>query len=263
MIQNKKQKRNQKIQRRKERIERRLNNKKISNSSKPMLSANNIHLQVADKTKAIGAGGIGAIHKMVCSTGLIEKINEAIRLLKIHLPYHESDHILNIAYNILAGGTCLEDIELLRNNEAYLNAMGAQRIPDPTTAGDFCRRFSAADIEKLMDVINETRLQIWNEQPDSFFDEAVIDADGTNLETLGECKEGMDISYKGVWGYHPLLISMAGTGEPLFIVNRSGNRPSHEGAAYWLDRSIELCERAGFRQIVLRGDTDFSQTTHY
>ena len=67
----------------------------------------------------------------------MKAIDERVDVLKVHLPYHESDHVLNIAYNILSGGTCLEDIELLRNDEVYLDALGAQRIPDPTTAGRF------------------------------------------------------------------------------------------------------------------------------
>jgi hypothetical protein len=59
-----------------------------------------------------------------------------------------------------------------------------------------------------------------------------------------------------------LLLSLANTGEPLFIVNRSGNRPSHEQAAAYFDRAIALCRRAGFKKIRLRGDTDFTQTEH-
>ena len=84
----------------------------------------------------------------------MEEINTKLKLLKVHMPYHESDHVLNIAYNILAGGMRLEDIELNRNNEGYLNAVGAQRIPDPTTAGDFTRRFTPEDIWGLMEGIN-------------------------------------------------------------------------------------------------------------
>ena len=113
-----------------------------------------------------------------------------------------------------------------------------------------------------MEAANEVRLNVWRQQPAGFFDEAVLDADGTLAPTSGECKEGMDIAYDGTWGYHPLLISLANTAEPLYLVNRSGNRPSHEGAAPRFDQAIGWCQRAGFHRILLRGDTDFSQTRH-
>ncbi len=228
----------------------------------PVLSASNIQYEIADRTRGISAGGIGAIHLMVKRLGLDTRINQKLDLFKLYNPYSESDHVLNIAYNLLAGGSCLEHIELRRNDEVYLDALGAQRIPDPTTAGDFCRRFDAAKSLQLMEVINDTRLLVWREQPAEFFEEATIDADGTMVETTGECKAGTDINYKGQWGYHPLVVSLANTGEPLYLVNRSGNRPSHEGAAAYLDRAIALCRRAGFRKITLRGDTDFTQTAH-
>jgi len=227
----------------------------------PMFTASNIHYEVADRVSGITCGGIGVIHKLAQQTGLVKALEENIHLLKRYLPYHESDHILNMAYNILCGGTCIEDIELLRNDENYLDALGADRIPDPTTAGDFCRRFTAHDVEVLMDVLNEIRLKVWKQQPEEFFEEAIIEADGVLATTTGQCKEGMDINYKGQWGYHPLVISLANTGEPLFLVNRSGNRPSHDGAARWIDKAIDLCRRAGFRKVTVRGDTDFSQTT--
>ena len=207
------------------------------------------------------------MHLLARRVGLIERIDKERHVLKRHLPYHESDHVLNLAYNILCGGTCAEDLELRRNDEVYLDALGAERIPDPTTAGDFCRRFEAADVETLMDAIlalslegNETRIGVWTQQPAAFFEEAVIDMDGRLALTYGECKEGMALSYQGEWGYHPLIVSPANTREPLYLVNRSGNRPSHENAWMYVDGAIELCRRGGFRRILLRGGTDFTQS---
>jgi hypothetical protein len=250
------------LKQRKRRIARRLDKHDLEGCERPIMTASNIHYEIADRTKATGAGGIAAIHLLSQELGLDEAIDRGLQLLRMHLPYHESDHVLNIAYNLLAGGTCLEHLELLRSDEAYMDALGARRIPDPTTAGDFCRRFRFGDIIGLMEVFNATRLKVWRQQPKAFFREAIIEGDGTMIETTGECKQGMDISYKGQWGYHPLLISLANTAEPLYIVNRSGNRPSHEHAAIYFDRAIGLCRRAGFKKILLRGDTDFSQTEH-
>jgi len=227
-----------------------------------MYRARNIQYEHSDRVRGLASGGIGAIHRLALHTGLVEAIDRHVEVLQVHLPYHESDHVLGIAYNVLCGGTCLQDIELRRQDEVYLDALGAQRIPDPTTAGDFCRRFDEATIEALQTAINETRVRVWRGQPAEFFEEAIIDADGTLAETTGACKEGMDISYEGVWGYHPLIVSLANTQEPLYLINRSGNRPSSEGAAERFDHARALCQDAGFRRITFRGDTDFSQTEH-
>ena len=196
---------------RKRRIERRLGERHWKDQAARMFSASNMHYEMGERMRGTGVGGLGAMHRVARRTGLIEAIDKSVHVLKRHLPYHESDHVLNIAYNALTGGTCLEDIELRRNDEAYLDALGAQRIPDPTTAGDFCRRFEPGDVENPMEAANEVRRNVWRQQPAGFFDEAVLDADGTLAPTSGECKEGMDIAYDGTWGYHPLLISLAQT----------------------------------------------------
>jgi hypothetical protein len=228
----------------------------------PVLRPAPIDYELSDRTRGITYGGMGSMLLLVQRLGLAQAIDERLHLLKMHLPYHESDHVLNFAFNALCDGTCLDDIELRRNDEVYLDAINARRIPDPTTAGDFCRRFEPHHVHTLLDVFNETRLKVWAEQPATFFEEARIEMDGTLVPTTGECKQGIDINYKGQWGYHPLVVSLANTGEVLSIVNRSGNRPSHEGAAAEVDRALEVCRQGGFRRVLLRGDTDFTQTAH-
>lgn len=244
----------------KKNLARRLKRKNYSDQTEPMFQPGNLHYQMAERVRAIGFGGIGAVHALVTRLRLDNAINENVPLLKTHVPYFESDHVLNIAYNVMTGGTCLEDIDRLRDDASYADSLSAQRIPDPTTAGDFLRRFQAADIGRLQETLNQARRKVWAQQPKSFFRKGIIDVDGTIAPTTGECKQGMDISYKGIWGYAPLIVSLANTKETLYLVNRPGNQTSATGAGEWIDRALEVT--ADFDQLWLRGDTDFSLTAH-
>lgn len=251
-----------KAQARKRKMLRRIDKNNWSGSS-PMIQPQSVKYEMAERQQAIASGGIGTLLELSKRLDLRKEINQAIPLFKLHLPYDEADHVLNIALNLLAGGNCLEHIEDRRCDEAYLNAVGAERIPDPTTAGDFCRRFSTADVMQLMSAFNRVREKVWKQQPDEFFDCAIIEADGTQVETSAEKKQGIGINYKGQWGYHPLVVTLANTREPLFIANRPGNRPSHENSAFYYDLAVKRCRDAGFRKVVLRGDTDFALTENF
>jgi len=226
-----------------------------------MMTGGNIRYEVDSRHQGIGCGGIGNIHQLALRSGLVAEIDRRLSLLKRHIPYHESDHVLNIAFNYLTGGSRLQDIESLRNDEGFLNALGARIIPDPTTAGDFVRRFDQNDVVELMEIKNTIRSSIWQKQPASFRRLATVNVDGTISPTCGQCKEGMDISYDGQWGYHPLVISLHQSREPLYIVNRPGNVASHQDSAVWIDKSLDLVGRH-FEKVQLRGDTDFSLTEH-
>jgi hypothetical protein len=249
------------LRKRKKKIEKRLDPLSNTQDRGPVFSTKRIDYEFSQRINAVSAGGIGVIHEMVSKLGLQDEIDRNLNLLKIHRPYHESDHVLNIAYNILCGGCRLEDIENNRTDEGLLNAFGATRIPDPTTAGDFTRRFDSDSIETLMDCFNRVREKVWRICPELLSGEVVLDIDGTIAPVEGECKEGMNLSYKGIWGYAPLIVSVSNTKEVLYLKNRPGNVPSHQDAAEWIDRACALV-RNHADQIVLRGDTDFSQTQH-
>jgi hypothetical protein len=98
----------------------------------PMFTSEKITYEVGGNVEATSYGGVAAMHRLATRFGLVDAINDSLHLLKIHLPYHESDHVLNLAYNVLTGGTRLEDIDRLRHDVSYMNALGADLIPDPT-----------------------------------------------------------------------------------------------------------------------------------
>lgn len=195
-----------------------------------MFKASHIRYEMAERVQAVNCGGIGAMHLMVRRLGLVEEIDRNLKLLKVHLPCHESDHVLNIAYNILAGG-------------------------------DFTRRFDESDILTLQECFNRSRQALWKVQPEGFLKEAFLDVDGTIAGTSGECKEGIGLSYKGIWGYAPLIVSLANTKEVLYLINRPGQSASHSGSVEWIDRAAELVAPVA-GTVTIRGDTDFTHTAH-
>jgi hypothetical protein len=225
-----------------------------------VIASNRIKYELADKVQGISYGGVSAMLKLARHVGLIESIDRKVRLLKWRAPYHESDHVMAIAMNAMCHGSRLEHMEYLRNNSAFLDAIGADCFPDPTTAGDFCRRFAEQDIRQLLKAIDQARFNVWKTQGYDFFEQAIIDVDSIIVATQGQCKQGMDISYKGTWGYHPLLVSLANTKEVLAIVNRSGSVHSADQAVDYLTRAVATCVEGGFRKVLMRGDCKFSQT---
>ncbi len=231
----------------------------------PVLESGNIHYEVSGRVRAVNYGGLGMLQTVVSATELRAAIDEEVEVLKRHLPFHESDHILSLAYTILTGGKSLGELKDRRESVAFLDALGARRIPDPTTAGDFLRRFdNEQKVLSLMEAINRARSRVWQTRPEEERQRAIIDVDGTVVETTGRSKEKMDMSYDGRWGFGPLVVSLANSDEVLYAVNRPASRPSHDGAPDWIDRAITWArEGAGFKEVRLRGDTDFSLTAYF
>ena len=144
----------------------------------------------ARKCARLPRAASGLVEQLVDAIGLRARLDERVHVFTRHRPYHESDHILTMTYNVLTGGQALEDIDRLRNDVTFLDAVGARRLPDPTTAGDFLRRFTPEDVTALMEAQNDARLCVWKAQPSRFRAQAVIDVDGTIVPTTGKKKEG-------------------------------------------------------------------------
>lgn len=245
-------------------IARRLQAAVVPNDWGPVLGRANAVYEMSERSRGIVHGGMGLITGLVASVDLAGEIDSSLELLQVHRPYFESDHVLNIAFNILCGGKTLDDIELRRGDRVFLDALGTPALPDPTTAGDFCRRFDEPSVWALQAAVNRARLKVWARQDPSFFEQtAKIDADATMVGTFGETKQGMNISYNGIWGYSALVVSLANTAEPLFLGLLGANRPSHEGVVGLYEQAVALCRKAGYRDVLLRGDSDYSLTGQF
>ena len=252
------------LDQRQNQLQARLDRKWQPQRATPVLESGKVHYEVSGRVEAICWGGLGLMQTLVKKLGLAEAIDEDLHLLKSHRPYHESDHVLSLVYNVISGGHCLEDLKARRRDIGYLNALGAKRIPDATTSGDFLRRFTAPTVKILMDTINRIRANVWQCQPKKDRRLALIDVDGTIVGTEGCKKEKMDYCYKKEWGFGPLVVSLANSQEVLYMVNRPANRPSHDGCVPWLDKAASWSlDQAGFEKVRFRGDTDFSLTENF
>lgn len=248
------------LRKRKQKLQARLDRKPFGTGG-PVFGSGSRRYEVSDRTDATGFGGIGLMQEVVLKVGLADLVNKRLQLLKYAHPYHESDHVLNLIYNFTTGATCLDDLEELRNDSAYLNALGVRRIPDPTTAGDFLRRFGHDDNLMLLSVMNEANRRVWRAANTSR-QFAILDVDSTITETFGEQKRRMDISYKGIWGFHPLVITEATSSTHVCLVHRPGNETSQQDAAYWIEYAVSEVEES-FAGVYLRGDSAFNLTHKY
>jgi hypothetical protein len=225
-----------------------------------------LHLESDLRGEMTHYGGLVLAQQFVRRFGVAQRIDERLQLFKRHAPYHESDHVLALTYTLYADGACLEDQGSLQGSAAVCKLVGACRIPDPTTAGDFLRRFKTPEaVEQLSGVIDEVQEAAWSRLPRGArrhrrkHEFALVDLDGHVKPLYGEQKEGADFSYDGRWSYQPLVVSLAGSGECLGVVNQPGSARSSDAAAGALRAVLPRVKRH-FRNAMVRGDTDFDRS---
>lgn len=217
-----------------------------------------LHARV-EASESTALGGLALAAGLVARLRVAQSIDERLSLLHSRRPYHESDHVLTHVYNLFVGGSAIEDIADLQQSEPVRRMLGAARIPDPSTAGDFLRRFDRKSIASLDEAIDEAQERAWKRRyGNRRCALGIVDLDSHVRHVYGNQKEGADFTYKGGFGYHPLVISLAETQECLRLVNRSGNKTSAEGAADELAGLVPLLARR-FEKVLVRGDSAFAR----
>ncbi len=226
-----------------------------------------LHVEVAARSTVTPYGGLALAGVFLKRFRVAQQIDERVQVLKLHLPFHESDHVLAQALNLYVGGECLEDQAALQHDEGVLRMLGACRIPDPTTAGDFLRRFeerrNPGALAGLRGAVDAVQDEVWGKLAGKRKrrrkrDWAMVDLDGHTKVLYGVQKQGADFNHRGRWSYNVLLASLAGSGECLAVRNRPGNVRSSNGAAELLEETLPRV-KSRFAKVLVRADSDFDR----
>ena len=223
-----------------------------------------VHVEQDARPDVTNLGGLILPFAFMRRFKVARVLDERVQVLKFHLPYHESDHIITQALMLYADGTCIEDMAMLQQDTALLKLFGAVRTPDPTTAGDFLRRFvPKGELENLRGAIDEIQNEVWVRSRRWRWKRlakrplAVLHLDGHTKDLYGVTKEGADFSYDGRWSYSVLLATLQ-DGEWVAGRLRSGNHRSSDGAAELLDEVLPRLLQH-YEEVLVVADSDYDR----
>ncbi len=209
-----------------------------------------------DDDKLLPNGGLAVAGVLAQKLGVAELVDAHVTLSGDGAG-NSGAKALTVIGSALAGGDCIDDVDVLRAGAAPQLFDGVRA---PSTVGTWLRLFVWATVRQLDRVTRELLARAWGAGlgPDLDAD-LTIDIDSTVCETYGLNKQGgQRFSYLGVRGYHPLIASLADTGELLHTRLRGGNAASGRGAASFVAETISRVRDAGARGgLTLRADSGF------
>lgn len=212
-----------------------------------------VRLEVTDEPLTVHTG-LSLFYAMAEALEVPRILDKRVQVKERESGYSESEHILALAANAFIGGDYLDDLEALREDVAIQKAIGRKDIPDPTTAGDFCRRFTLGHILQMNRAFGEIEAEVYKRRKG--IRAWTIDADAKVQEVFGAKKEGAAKSYNGIYSLQPIYGFVHETEELLHSELRKGN--THPGAkAVPFLRRMRRKIPPGVQEIYLRSDSAF------
>ena len=206
------------------------------------------------RSPLLGYAGAVPVRNLIERLDIASVLDSNISVLKRHKPYFESDHVLNFVYNFLTGGEVINDIERLQEAEGILRILGTERIPDPTTAGDFLVRFTESDIKTFQDSLDQIQDTAFSLLDRKRKETATIEHDSSIHEVYGQKKEGADYSYENTYSYQVEYVTLAETGDVLHQELREGNCYSSSGLSEILPGILDRVSKQ-FNHLRYRADS--------
>jgi Transposase DDE domain group 1 len=166
--------------------------------------------------------------------------------------YPESENILALCWNLILGGDCLRDLNVLRGDAGLCELLNVRSILAPTSAGELLRQFDLGQIKALERVLRSAAERV---RPLQTSTTVTMDLDSSIYVQCSKRKEGSRKAYNGQIGYQPLLCFWAEEGELLLSRLRSGNRNPAAIAEWFLAQVLQVAPASKSRY--LRADSGF------
>jgi len=212
-----------------------------------------VHLETTEEPLTVHTG-LSLLYAMAEALEIPRILDEHIRVKERERGYPESEHILALAANAFIGGDFLDDLEALREDVAIQRAIGRKDIPDPTTAADFCRRFTLGHILQFNRALAEIHSRVHRLRPK--MKAWTIDTDAKAHEVFGAKKEGATRNYNGIYSLQGMYSFVSETEEMLHSELRPGKtQPGSKAVAYL--RRMKRKIPVGIQEVYLRSDSAF------
>ena len=211
----------------------------------------------------LNCSGLVLMRQLIERLGVARAIDAGVRVLRRCKWYRESDHILTLIFSMLSGGSKLQDVNRLGQDDALKRVLGSDRIPHATTIGKFLWRFGDDQQDKqrqglaeLRDTTAAVQQEAFGMLPRERRKVATLDWDSSIHEVYGQKKEGADFAYDNTWSYSALYGTLAETGDVLYLGLREGYRHTSYGTKEVLPGTIERVSKH-FRQVRMRADSGY------
>jgi hypothetical protein len=196
--------------------------------------------------------GVVLVHELAERLGVERIVDEELQVKQRERGYSEGQAIGALIHNLLLGGECLRDLEVLRGDPGTQELLAQDAILAPRTAGEFLHKFDLGDIRDLQRV--NLRLQ-QRVRPQQASATCTIDLDSSIYEQVSTRKQGSDKAYNGELGYHPLLAFWAEEGELLFSHLRRGSAHTCRNVLWFLRETFKRVPAQAV--LALRADSGF------
>jgi hypothetical protein len=164
--------------------------------------------------------GLHALCAFADRLGLGDSLSSRIPARRERSPLHDRGKVLVQQMAVIAaGGESCADIEYLRSEASLFG-----HVPSDSTVWRTFHEITAATRDELKGAMAEVRAKVWSRSSATIgSDPVVLDVDASLVTIHTEAKEGTGPTYKGGYGYHPLLVFADQTGECLAGMLRPGN----------------------------------------